>query len=592
MTTVFEGKMLIDGELVESVSGERFDSVNPVNEELIGTVPRANADDVEKAYQAAKRAQAEWAETDMGHRIKVMNEFARDLDSRKEEIADLEVRDTGNTIGPMRQDVVTAADRIRLYAGLGYELKGETIPATASGMHITVREPYGVVGRIIPFNHPIGFAASRLAPALVAGNSILIKPPEQSPLSACILAEMCREHFPAGLVNILTGEGATGEAIVKHPYIKRIAFIGSVPTGMKIQNAASEVAVKNVSLELGGKNPLIACPDADIDEVATAAIRGMNFAWQGQSCGSTSRILLHESLHDAVVAKMVEKLRAIRIGDPLDSEVNMGPMNSKKQYDRVMMLIQEAKDQGAECLVGGGRPSGPEFERGYWVQPTLFRGVNTSMNIAKTEVFGPVVSVFKWSGLDEALEIANDVDYGLTASIYTNDFATAMYLSRKVNVGYVWINGTNTHFRNVPYGGFKNSGVGREEGLDELLLVLELAEVRDLDVPSAAYARRHRHSLAVLVQLELTHRRTHNRHCPVYPVERECSGEHLTINAPVAHIVPDHDSHSAHSALESQLLDLKGDKPTLLNGVRVKDGSLVALEGNRVDWSVRVLVVQ
>ena len=176
MTTVFEGQMLIDGELVESVSGERFDSINPVNEELIGSVPRANADDVERAYQAARRAQAEWAETDMGHRIKIMNEFARDLGSRKEEIAELEVRDTGNTIGPMRQDVVTAADRIRLYAGLGYELKGETIPATASGMHITVREPYGVVGRIIPFNHPIGFAASRLAPALVAGNSILIKP--------------------------------------------------------------------------------------------------------------------------------------------------------------------------------------------------------------------------------------------------------------------------------------------------------------------------------------------------------------------------------------------------------------------------------
>jgi betaine-aldehyde dehydrogenase len=486
MTTVFEGKMLIDGELVESVSGERFDSINPVNEELIGTVPRASADDVERAYQAAKRAQAEWAETDMGHRIKVMNEFARDLDSRKEEIAELEVRDTGNTVGPMRQDVVTAADRIRLYAGLGYELKGETIPATASGMHITVREPYGVVGRIIPFNHPIGFAASRLAPALVAGNSILIKPPEQSPLSACILAEMCKEHFPAGLVNILTGEGATGEAIVKHPHIKRIAFIGSVPTGMRIQNAASEVAIKNVSLELGGKNPLIACPDADIDQVATAAIRGMNFAWQGQSCGSTSRILLHESLHDAVVAKMVEKLGALRIGDPLDPNVNMGPMNSKKQYDRVMMLIQEAKDQGAECLVGGGRPTGPEFERGYWVQPTLFRSVNTSMNIAKTEVFGPVVSVFKWSELDEALEIANDVDYGLTASIYTNDFATAMYLSRKVNVGYVWINGTNTHFRNVPYGGFKNSGVGREEGLDELLSYTELKAINWNPQTSAA----------------------------------------------------------------------------------------------------------
>ena len=494
MTAIFNGKMLIDGELVESESGQRFESFNPVNEEVIGSVPLATAKDVESAYHAAKRAQLEWAKTDIGYRIKVMTRFAQALDERKEEIAELEVRDTGNTIGPMKQDVVTAAERIRLYAGLGYELKGETIPATASGLHITVREPYGVVGRIIPFNHPIGFAASRIAPALVAGNSILVKPPEQSPLSACILSEICQEYFPRGLVNILTGEGETGEAIVKHPQIKRIAFIGSVPTGMQIQNAASKVAIKNISLELGGKNPLIACPDADIDQVATAAVRGMNFAWQGQSCGSTSRILLHESLHDAVVERMVDKLGALSIGNPLDPNINMGPMNSKKQYDRVMSLIEQAKDEGAECLVGGGRPVGPDFERGYWIQPTLFQGVTTSMNISKTEVFGPVVSIFKWSELSEALEIANDVEYGLTASIYTNDFETAMYLSRKVNVGYVWINGTNTHFRNVPYGGFKNSGVGREEGLDELLSYTELKAInwnpQTSEAPGSAWAKK------------------------------------------------------------------------------------------------------
>ena len=477
MGSIFEGKMLIDGELVDSISGKQFESTNPANEVLIGRVPCANSEDVERAYEAAKCAQAEWCETEMGHRIKIMTEFAKDLESRKDEIAQLEVRDTGNTIGPMVRDVITAADRIRLYAGLGYELKGETIPASASGMHITIREPYGVVGRIIPFNHPIGFAASRLAPALIAGNSILIKPPEQSPLSACILAKICKEHFPPGLVNILTGDGSTGEAIVKHPHIKRIAFIGSVPTGMKIQNVASQVAVKHVTLELGGKNPLIACPDADADTVAAAAIRGMNFAWQGQSCGSTSRILLHDTLHDAVVEKMVQKLKDMRIGDPLDPNVDTGPMNSAKQYERVMRLIQEAKDEGAECLVGGGRPDGSQFEKGYWVQPTLFKGVRPTMNLAKTEVFGPVVSIFKWSNLDEALTIANDVEYGLTASIYTNDFSTAMYLSRKVKVGYVWINGTNTHFRNVPYGGAKNSGVGREEGLDELLSYTELKAI-------------------------------------------------------------------------------------------------------------------
>ncbi|MDC1240952.1 aldehyde dehydrogenase family protein [Litorivicinus sp.] len=475
--TYMKGKMLINGELVESVSGQRFDSLNPATEEIIGSAPLANVDDVDIAFKAAERAQAEWSETDMGHRIKVMTAFAEALEARTDEIAELEVRDTGNTIKPMRQDVVTAADRIRLYAGLGYELKGETIPATASGLHITMREPYGVVGRIIPFNHPIGFAASRLAPALIAGNAILIKPPEQSPLSACILAEICKDHFPPGLVNILTGEGATGDAIVRHPGIKRIAFIGSVPTGMKIQHSASEVAVKNISLELGGKNPLIACPDADVDQVATAAIRGMNFAWQGQSCGSTSRILLHESLHDAVVEKMVAKLESMSIGNPLDPAIDMGPMNSRKQYDRVMSLIETAKFEGAECLVGGGRPQGKAYEKGYWIQPTLFRGVNTDMTIAKTEVFGPVVSIFKWTHIEDAIRIANDVEYGLTAAIYTQDFEAAMYLSKKVNVGYVWINGTNTHFRNVPYGGFKNSGIGREEGLDELLSYTELKAI-------------------------------------------------------------------------------------------------------------------
>ncbi|NCX49737.1 MAG: aldehyde dehydrogenase family protein, partial [Gammaproteobacteria bacterium] len=404
MTTVFEGKMLIDGELVESVSGERFDSINPVNEELIGTVPRANADDVERAYQAAKRAQAEWAETDMGHRIKVMNEFARDLDSRKEEIAELEVRDTGNTIGPMRQDVVTAADRIRLYAGLGYELKGETIPATASGMHITVREPYGVVGRIIPFNHPIGFAASRLAPALVAGNSILIKPPEQSPLSACILAEMCKEHFPAGLVNILTGEGATGEAIVKHPHIKRIAFIGSVPTGMRIQNAASEVAVKNVSLELGGKNPLIACPDADIDQVATAAIRGMNFAWQGQSCGSTSRLLVHESLYNNVVDGVTDAFSRLQLGIPSDKQTEMGCLTTGPQFKKVTEYIEIGVAEGAR-MTTGGLPSQSPHPEGYFVRPTVFSDVDPGMRIANEEIFGPVLSVIPWKTDNQVLKI-------------------------------------------------------------------------------------------------------------------------------------------------------------------------------------------
>src|SRR6056300_619671 len=474
MTTVFEGKMLIDGELVESVSGERFDSVNPVNEELIGTVPRANADDVEKAYQAAKRAQAEWAETDMGHRIKVMNEFARDLDSRKEEIADLEVRDTGNTIGPMRQDVVTAADRIRLYAGLGYELKGETIPVTASGMHITVREPYGVVGRIIPFNHPIGFAASRLAPALIAGNTIVVKPSEQAPLSASLLAEICAEVAPPGVINIVTGDRVTGEVLVRDPRVKRIAFIGSVASGMAIQKAAAESAVKHVSLELGGKNPFIVCEDANLDDAIKAATNGMNFGWQGQSCGSTSRLIIHRSQYDELSKKVVERVSQVKVGHPLDTSIKMGPVVSEAQYQKVLNYIQIAKDEGAELLLGGNPMEIEGCPGGFFVEPTVFGNVRSNMRIAQEEVFGPIMSLMPYDDLDEAIEIANSTTYGLTAAIWTNNYFTAMELSRSIEAGYVWVNGIGNHYRGQPYGGYKNSGIGREEGLDEMLSYTEV----------------------------------------------------------------------------------------------------------------------
>ncbi len=474
MSEVITGRMLVGGKLVEAKGGGWLESINPVDEQVIGRVPNGGVEDVEAAVAAAEVAQAEWADTDIKDRARLIHKLADAIAARADEIAELETRDTGNTIGPMRRDVDVAVERMRLAAGLGYELKGDTIPATAKGLHMTLRVPYGVVGRIIPFNHPIGFAASRLAPALMAGNAIVIKPSDQSPLSACLLAELCAEILPAGLVNIITGDGKAGEAIVRHPKIKRIAFIGSVATGMAIQRAAAEVAVKHVTLELGGKNPMIVCSDADLDAAAAAAVRGMNFGWQGQSCGSTSRLMLHDDVYDEVLEKVLAEIDKLTIGDPLDKSCRMGPMNSRMQYEKTLGYIEAGKSEGAKLVRGGGRPEGAGFEKGYWIKPTVFTEVDMSMRIAKEEIFGPVLSVLRWSDEAEALKMANAVDYGLTASIWTKDLARAMRLSRKVEAGYVWVNGTGTHFRNVPYGGVKNSGVSREEGLDELLSYTEV----------------------------------------------------------------------------------------------------------------------
>jgi aldehyde dehydrogenase (NAD+)/betaine-aldehyde dehydrogenase len=276
------------------------------------------------------------------------------------------------------------------------------------------------------------------------------------------------------VVNIVTGNGVTtGDAITRHPLIKRIGFTGSVATGMAIQRAAAETCVKHVSLELGGKNPLIAFPDMDPDVIAQVAVGGMNFAWQGQSCGSTSRLLLHESLYDRVLARVVERVAALRLGDPLDEQTQMGPINSKRHYERVMAMIEAGKSSGARLMTGGKRPPGAMFEKGFWVEPTVFAEVTPDMRIAQEEIFGPVLSVFKWKDEEEALELANSTDYGLTASIWTNDLNTAMRAARRVKSGYVWINGASGHFYGTPFGGMRNSGLGNEEGSEELLSYTE-----------------------------------------------------------------------------------------------------------------------
>ncbi|MDT2022156.1 aldehyde dehydrogenase family protein [Methylocella sp. CPCC 101449] len=467
------GKMLIGGKLVDSLDGSWLESINPADETQLGRVPLGSQRDIDAAVAAAAEAFPAWAALSMEKRASYVNQLADAILARAEDFARIESLDTGNTIGPMRQDVFTAVERMRFAAGLAYEIKGETIPATPGNIHLTLRVPYGVVGRIIPFNHPIGFAASRIAPAIVTGNTMVIKPSEQSPLSAAILAELCAAILPPGVVNIVTGGRETGEALVRHPKVKRIAFLGSAASGMAIQKAAAETAVKHVTLELGGKNPLIAFPDADMDQVAAASVGGMNFGWQGQSCGSMSRILLHEDIYDAVLEKILARVKAIKIGHPLDADTNMGPINNQGQYKKVLSYIDIGKSEGAKLLLGGGRPKGDLYKRGYWVEPTVFGDVNMSMRIAKEEIFGPVMSILKFKTEAEAIAMANAVDLGLTGAVWTQDIGRALCVSQAIEAGYIWVNGVGTHFRGVPYGGFKNSGVGREEGLSEILSYTE-----------------------------------------------------------------------------------------------------------------------
>jgi len=466
--------MLIGGELVESESRRRFDVVNPADECVIGSAPHGSASDIDDAVQAAQQAQPAWAALGVAGRTAHLHDISRRLAVRAQELLEVEVMDTGNTIARMKADVAKSIEVFEYFAGLGYELKGHSVPSSPGNLHFSMREPYGVVGGIAPFNHPILFAAMRMAAPLMAGNTVVIKPSEQSPLSTSILAEICAEALPAGVANIVSGFGAeAGDALVRHPMVKRIAFTGSVPTGLMIQRSAAEVSVKHVSVELGGKNPMIVFPDFDVQRAVAMAINGMNFAWAGQSCGSTSRIFVHDTLYDRFVALLQERVAAIRLGSPMDERSEMGPVNSSQHYRKVLDYVDIAHTDGARLLHGGKRPEGTVFERGYWIEPTVFVDVTHTMRIAQEEVFGPIMSVLRWSSMDDMIQMVNGTGLGLTASILTKDLNTAFTTARRVQSGYVWINGCSAHFRGTGFGGFKNSGVGREEGLEELLSYTE-----------------------------------------------------------------------------------------------------------------------
>jgi len=444
----------------------RYDIINPSNNKKLSDVPISDINELEKAIESAKQAQKVWQKTSLIERANLLEKLAKRIEENEEEFALIDSYDSGNALTGMRKDVKETVNNIRYFCGLVREVKGETFSMEKNHLNFTRYQPYGVVLKINPFNHPFRFCVEKIAAPLLMGNSLIIKNSEQAPISSLRFCELLEDLFPKGLINVVTGGPENGKFLVEHPDIKRIAVIGSVNTGIAIAKTAAP-QLKNVTLELGGKNPIIVFDDADPDFAANLAIKGMNLSRQGQSCSSTSRVLVHKKVKDKFLKSLVEKAKTIPIGLPYHEENEIGPIVSKKQFDNVMSYIQSGKDEGAKLLLGGEQNVSNDLKEGFFVNPTIFCDVKPNMKIAKEEIFGPVISVVDWEDHDEMIKIANSTQYGLTTMIVTESLSNAMKTSEEVEVGYVWVN-TSGRYSGAPYGGWKLSGIGVEECFDEM----------------------------------------------------------------------------------------------------------------------------
>ena len=462
--------MLIGGEFREAAGGETIDVISPSTGELIARIPRGGAQDVDDAVRAAQAAFPGWRATAPTERARLLNRVADALIEHKEELAQLDALDNGSPVRHLRIDVEIGAAEIRYYAGLALQARGETIPSAFGRLNYTQRDPWGVVGRIIPFNHPLLFATMKIAAPLVTGNTLVLKPSEHTSLSALRLAQEFAKILPAGVINVVSGYGAeAGDAMVTHPGMRRMAFIGLAETGRRIINRASEVTLKTITLELGGKNPIVVLPDADLDLAIEGALQGMNLNFQGQSCGSTSRLLVHESLHADFVERLRARLDDVRVGLPADDDTQMGAMINQGQLEKVEGYIRLGREDGFRLVTGGTRPPESELANGFFIRPALFDGVTHGSRLEQEEIFGPVLAAMPFSSFDDALAIANGIQLGLTASVFTRDLELAHRFARDVEAGFVWVNDSGPHFLGTPFGGYKDSGLGREEDTEELI---------------------------------------------------------------------------------------------------------------------------
>lgn len=473
-------QLLIDGQTVDPAAGKWFETENPFTGDAWARIPRCDAADVDRAVQAAHRAltSGAWAEMTATQRGQLLRRLGDVIARDARKLAETEVRDNGKLFAEMFGQLSYIPQWYYYFGGLADKVEGRVLPLDKKGyFSFTRHEPVGVVAAITPWNSPLLLATWKIAPALAAGCTIVIKPSEFTSASTLEFARLFEEAgFPPGVFNVVTGFGdEVGGPLVNHPLVRKISFTGSDATGRRINEQAAR-DFKHTAMELGGKSPNIVFEDADLEQAAFGAISGI-FAATGQTCIAGSRLLVQDSVYDQVVAKLLEVARTAKMGDPMDAGTQVGPVTTPPQYKKVLEYLQVAKQEGAKLLLGGTAADRPECGKGWFVEPTIFGDVKNTMRIAQEEVFGPVLSIIRFRDEAEALQIANDVRFGLAAAVWTRDIARALRMSERLQAGTVWVNTYRAVSFMAPFGGYKDSGLGRENGIDAIREYLQVKSV-------------------------------------------------------------------------------------------------------------------
>ena len=468
--------LYINGRETDSVSGKTYIRENPATEEPFAEIAEAQKEDVDVAVKAAGTAFEKWSKTPVSERVRLVHKIADLLDKNKEQIALTNTLETGKPIRESRiVEVGGSVKTLEYYSGAATRLNGESISVSENQLTVTIKEPLGVVAQIIPWNFPILLSLWKIAPALVAGCTIVLKPAEYTPCGILEVARICSEAgLPDGVLNVVPGMGeVTGQSLVEHPEVAKVSFTGSTEVGRIVMRTAAQT-IKRISLELGGKAPCIVFEDAEIENTIEAALRG-GFFNQGENCTAITRLLLHENIYDKFLPPFIDRVKKIRIGDPKSEDTELGSVISKEHFDKVKAYFEKGVNEGGQVLHGGGQPK--ELKKGYFFEPTVLADVEPDSTVAREEIFGPIVAVIPFKTEEEAVKIANGTVYGLAGGIWSRDIKRALRVAKAVKAGYLWINTYGGIVPETPYGGFKQSGVGKELGTEGLDMYLETKTV-------------------------------------------------------------------------------------------------------------------